>query len=158
MSFSYLFFYRLVHCGSFIYLFDIQRDIPPSDGQCVRCSEGKNELDTAQQSKKRKKKKHLSLNYDSALGQAFILPGLSFLICEMGTLIPLLYLKHVAHGRGSRKSGYVFTPCHKRVQPPALQLTGEADLRQVVYPLLTSTPRSTWTVTALQEILHIDFS
>lgn len=104
-------------------------------------------MDTAQQSRKRKNT-HLGLNYDSALGQAFILPGLSFFICEMGTLIPLMYLKHVAHSRGSRNSGCVFTPSHKRVQPPALQLTGEVDLRQVVYPLLTSTPMSMWTVTA----------
>lgn len=98
--------------------------------------------------KEKEKNNNLGLNYDSALGQAFILPGLSFLICEMETIIHLMYLKHLEHSRGSRNSGCVFTPSRKRVQPPALPLTGEVDLRQVVYPLLTSTPMSVWTVTA----------
>lgn len=118
----------------------------------------KAKLSWTQHSKVEKEKQQLCLNYDSALGQAFILPSLSFLICEMGTLIPLMYLKHLAHSRGSTNSGCVFTPSHKRVQAPALQLTGEVDLRQVVYPLLTSTAMSMWTVTAIVEIIHIDFS
>lgn len=50
-----------------------------------------------------------------ALGKTFILPNLSFLICEMGIEMPLMYCNHLTHSRCSRNSGCIFIPSHKRL-------------------------------------------